>query len=187
MRNLDNTGLKRLHREWRRRTEGRLGILLDSVQTPYNVGAILRTAAAYRVEHLWLAGATESPEHAKTRKTSLGSDRYVPWTAFESPTEAAEAARAAGFRVIGIELADDAVPLHELDCSGPVCLAFGHEDRGLSAAGLAACDAVAYLPLVGKIGSLNVAAAAAIAMAEVRRQEWTRAPSGEFSPHPSAG
>jgi tRNA (guanosine-2'-O-)-methyltransferase len=174
MRNLDNTGLKRLHRDWRRRTEGRLALLLDSVQTPYNVGAILRTAAAYRVEHLWLAGSSELPTHAKARKTSLGSDRYVPWSVHEDVTDAVAAAHAGGFRVVGIELADEARPLHEIDTAGAICLAFGHEDRGLSAACLAACDEVAFLPLVGKIGSLNVAAAAAIAIAEVRRQEWAR-------------
>ena len=64
MKNLDGTGLKRQHRDWRRRHEPEVALLLDSVQTPYNVGAILRTAAAYRGAHLWLAGATAAPTHA---------------------------------------------------------------------------------------------------------------------------
>jgi tRNA (guanosine-2'-O-)-methyltransferase len=55
-----------------------------------------------------------------------------------------------------------------------VCLALGHEDRGCSAALLAGADAVAYVPQTGKVGSLNVAAAAAIALAEARRREWQR-------------
>jgi tRNA (guanosine-2'-O-)-methyltransferase len=171
---LNPTELKRLHREWRRRTEGRLGLLLDSVQTPYNVGSILRMAAAYRVEHLWLAGASASPAHPGTRKTALGSDRFVTWSEVERPEEAVREAREGGLRVIGIELAHGAVPMHEIDLSGDVCLALGHEDRGLSAACVQACDQLAYLPQLGRIGSLNVAAAAAIALYEVRRQEWTR-------------
>jgi tRNA (guanosine-2'-O-)-methyltransferase len=173
MKSLDSTGLKRLHREWRRRTTGRLALVLDSVQTPYNVGAILRTAAAYRVDHLWLAGSTESPTHAKTQKTALGADRYVPWSVTDTAVDAVAEAKHDGYRVVGIELADLAVPLHELDLSGAVCLVLGHEDRGLAAATLAACDAVGYLPMLGKIGSLNVATAAALACYEVRRQEWT--------------
>jgi tRNA (guanosine-2'-O-)-methyltransferase len=55
-----------------------------------------------------------------------------------------------------------------------VCLVVGHEDRGLAASTIAACDVVAYLPLAGRVGSLNVATATALALYEARRQEWTR-------------
>ncbi len=74
--------------------------------------------------------------------------------------------------MVGLELADDAVPLHHLRPGPDVCLALGHEDHGLSPATLAACDAVAFLPQIGRIGSLNVATAAAIAIYELRRQGW---------------
>ena len=172
MKQLNPTELKRLHREWRRRTEGRLALLLDSVQTPYNVGSIIRMAAAYRVDHVWLAGASAPPSHPGTRKTALGSDRFLTWSMVERVEDAVAEARDDGYRVVGIELAHGAVPLHDLDLAGDVCLALGHEDRGLSAACLQACDHLAYLPQLGRVGSLNVAAAAAIALYEVRRQEW---------------
>jgi tRNA (guanosine-2'-O-)-methyltransferase len=171
---LTGTELKRLHREWRRRTEGRLSLLLDSVQTPYNVGSILRTAAAYRVDHLWLVGATESPTHAKTQKTALGTQRYLTWTVVESIDDAVAEVHGAGYRLVGIELAEGAVPLHELVLPTDVCLAVGHEDRGLSKQCLSLCDDLAYLPQIGSVGSLNVATAASIALYEARRQEWTR-------------
>jgi tRNA (guanosine-2'-O-)-methyltransferase len=174
---LTGTQLKRLHRDWRRRTEGRLALLLDSVQTPYNVGSILRSAAAFRVDHLWLVGATESPSHPKTQKTALGSQRYVTWTVVESIDDAVAQVHDAGYRLVGVELAEGAVPLHEIDLPADVCLAVGHEDRGLSKDCLARCDDLAYLPQIGAIGSLNVATAASIALYEVRRQEWTRSPA----------
>ena len=79
-RQLDSTGLKRLHRTWRRRSTGQVGLLLDNVQSPWNVGSILRTAAALKVDHLWLAGHTASPEDTKTGKTALGSQRFVEWS-----------------------------------------------------------------------------------------------------------
>ncbi len=173
MRNLTGTELKRLHREWRRSTEGRLALLLDAVQTPYNVGSILRTAAAYRVEHLWLIGATSSPMHPKTQKTALGSQRFVTWTECAEIGPAADEVATAGYTLVGIELAEGARPLHEIDLPADVCLALGHEDRGLSKETLARCATVAYLPQLGPIGSLNVATAAAIAMYEVRRRAWT--------------
>jgi tRNA (guanosine-2'-O-)-methyltransferase len=172
MRQLGPTDLKRLHREWNRRTSGRLALLLDGVQSPYNVGAIVRTAAAYRVDHLYLGGDTLSPAHAKVGKLSMGTERYLSWSTFAHSGDAADAARDDGYTVLGLELADDAVPLHQLRPGLDVCLAVGHEDRGLSAATLAACDAVAFLPQMGRVGSLNVATAASIAMYELRRQAW---------------
>ena len=65
------------------------------------------------------------------------------------------------------------MPLHEARLGDSVCLALGHEDRGLSAGVLAACDEVVFIPQLGKVGSLNVAHAAAIALYEVRRRSWT--------------
>jgi tRNA (guanosine-2'-O-)-methyltransferase len=171
-RNLGGTELKRLHRDRRRTTEGRLGLLLDGVSNPFNVGAILRTAAAFSVDHLWLVGAP-SPSDAKVQKTALGSQRFVTWTDHEGPEQAVAAARADGYRVVGVELASGAVPLHELDLSGDVCLVVGHEDRGLSKVMLGACDAIGYVPQLGRIGSLNVGTATAIACYEVRRTAWT--------------
>jgi tRNA (guanosine-2'-O-)-methyltransferase len=174
LKQLDGTGLKRLHRDWRRRTPGQLALLLDSVQTPYNVGAIVRTAAAYRVEHMWLAGASATPAHPGARKTALGTDRYVPWSVVDDGPTGVAAAVDDGYQVVAIELAEGAVPLHELDLGVNVCLVLGHEDHGISQPTLAASHAVAYLPQLGRVGSLNVATAAAIACYEVRRQAWYR-------------
>lgn len=171
-RQLDGTGMKRLHREWRRRTQGRLALLLDGVANPLNVGSIVRSAAAYGVEHLWLAGATAPPSSLAARKTSLGTERYVHWTVVGDPRDAVAAAKQAGFTVVGLELATGARPLHEVPLGAAACLAIGHEDHGLSRACLAACDVLAFLPMVGRVGSLNVAQATAIALYEARRREW---------------
>ncbi|MGE0796096.1 MAG: TrmH family RNA methyltransferase [Acidimicrobiia bacterium] len=174
---LGETAVKRLNREWRHRTEGRLALLLDDVQTPFNVGAIVRTAAAERVEHLYLAGTTDTPTHPKARKLSMGTDRYLEWTSHATGVDAIAAARADGHRVVAIELSDGALPLHEVDLRGDVCLVIGHEDRGVSAAVLGACDVTGFIPQLGRVGSLNVAHAAAIAIYEARRQAWTAAPA----------
>jgi tRNA (guanosine-2'-O-)-methyltransferase len=170
---LDGTGLKRLHREWRRRTETRVALVLDGVQSPFNVGSIIRTAAAYRVERMWLAGATPEPTSSSARKASMGCERYFEWASVDKGTDGVTAAHDAGFRVVALELTQDAKPLYEVTAGEAVCLVVGHEDHGVAAATLAACDDVAYLPQVGRVGSLNVASATAIALYELRRQEWT--------------
>jgi tRNA (guanosine-2'-O-)-methyltransferase len=172
MKQLDGTGMKRLHREWRRRTTGRLALVLDEVHGPFNVGAIIRTAAALRADDVWLSGRTPEPGDGKVAKTALGTDRYLTFHRTDDGVAAVAAARAAGYQVLGVELTDGAAPLHELALGDAVCLVVGHEDRGVPAATLDACDAVAYLPLLGRVGSLNVATAAGMACYEVRRQHW---------------
>ena len=181
MRQLDGTGMKRLHREWRRRTDGRVALVLDDVQGPFNVGAIIRTAAAFRVDDLWLAGHTPDPDDAKVGKTALGTQRYLTFHRADTTIAAIDGAREAGYRVVGLELADGAAPLHQLPPTPSTCLVVGHEDRGCSPATLAACDQVAFLPLLGKVGSLNVATAASIALYELRRQTWA-APTTPTAP-----
>ncbi len=171
-RSLDSTGLKRLHRDWRRQTEGRVAIALDNVSGPFNVGSIVRTAAAMRVEKIWLMGDAPELDGDKVGKTALGTQRYLEWTRVGSPEELAAAVHADGFQLVAIELAENATPLHQLDLTVPSCLVLGHEDRGIRPAVMDVCDHTAFVPQLGKVGSLNVATAASIAIYEARRQVW---------------
>lgn len=184
-RNLGPTDLKRLHRTWRRRGVAPLAMALDDVQGPFNVGAIVRTAAAERLERLWLAGSTPPPSHPKVQRTAMGCDRFVEWDHTDSIAEALTDARNRGLRIVGVELAEGAQPLFDLDLTVPTCLVVGHEDRGLSPTALGACDAVGFVPQLGRVGSLNVAQAAGIAIYEARRQAW--APSGSDRDPPGVG
>jgi tRNA (guanosine-2'-O-)-methyltransferase len=174
-RQLRPTEVKRLNREWRRASGSRLAVLLDSVSQPFNVGSIVRSAAAFGAEQLWLCGNTAPFGHPGVGKTALGTRRLVRATQEPDPVAAAKAAAALGLRVVAVELAAGAVPLHEAPLDGDICLAVGNEDRGCTAALLAVADAVTYIPQPGRVGSLNVAVAAAVAMAEVRRRAWTAA------------
>lgn len=176
MKQLGPTDLKRLHRRWSREPHARLALLLDGVSSPFNVGAIVRTAAAFRVEQLWLSGGACPPDNSRAGRTAMGTERYLTWEAVDTGPAAVDAARSDGYTVVGLELAAGASPLHELALAGDVCLAVGHEDHGLGAATLDACDAVAYIPLLGKVGSLNVATAAGLAIYELRRRGWAPEP-----------
>ena len=175
-RQLRPTDVKRLNRAWRRETHGRLALIVESVTGPFNVGSIFRTAAAFGEDRIWLAGNTVGPANPKVQKTALGCDRFVRYEEGVTPRDAVRAAREDGYRVVAVELTGDAVPLHEADLAGDVCLVVGGEDHGCSPALLEAVDAVCYIPQTGRVGSLNVAVAAAIALAEVRRREWAARP-----------
>jgi tRNA (guanosine-2'-O-)-methyltransferase len=107
------------------------------------------------------------------RKTALGTDRFLTITQVDKAVDAVDAAHAAGFRVVAVELAEGAQPLHVLKLVDAVCLVVGNEDHGIGPAALKASDDIAFLPQLGKVGSLNVATAASIALYEARRQEWS--------------
>lgn len=167
-RNLTSTELKRLHRTERRATQRRMALLTDGVSNPYNLGSILRTAAAFNCDHLWLVGAP-SPNDAKVNKTALGSQKFLTWTHCDSTAEAFSLASAAGYSLVGVELTETAVPLSTIEWADDCCLVLGHEDRGLSSEALQSLTTIGYIPQLGKIGSLNVAMAAGMAMYEFRR------------------
>ena len=175
MKQLGSTDLKRLHRTWRRRdpAPAPLGLLLENLQGPFNVGSIVRTAAAYRVTTLWVVGDGAGPGDTKVEKTAMGTGRYLEVIRTETTDEAVADVAARRMRLVGLELADGAGAAHETDLTGALCLAIGHEDRGVSQPLLDACDSVIFLPLLGKVGSLNVATATAISLYEVSRQRWS--------------
>ena len=181
MAQLRGTDLKRLHRTWRRRKTHRLALLLESVQSPFNVGSIVRTAAALGAQDLYLVGSA-GLRSSNAQKTAMGTERYLTYRDYENVAAAVAGAHADGYRLIGLELADEAEPLHELDLDRDVCLALGHEDRGLSPTAIGLCDAIGYVPQLGKVGSLNVAVAAAIACYEARRQGWAAADAPTVDP-----
>lgn len=173
---LGPTDLKRLHRDWRRRLDLRVGLILDGVQNPYNLGSILRSAAAYRAEWVWLVPPTTGVGHPKVAKTALGSERLVEVEELAEGTTGADAvarAAGAGFTTVAIELAEGAEPLFEIELGANVCLVLGHEERGVHRDTLAAVDHVGFLPQLGKVGSLNVAQAATVALYEAARQSAT--------------
>ncbi|MDR8409404.1 TrmH family RNA methyltransferase [Nonomuraea sp. 3-1Str] len=181
-RQLRPTDVKRLNRAWRRQTGNRLSLILESVTGPFNVGSIFRTAAAFGADQIWLAGNATPPTNPKAGKTALGTERLVTWHEPMPALDAVKAARDDGYTVLAIELTAGAVPLHQADLARDVCLVVGSEDHGCSPALLDAVDGACYIPQVGRVGSVNVAVAAAIALSESRRQEWQNLAESPVSP-----
>ncbi len=172
-RQLRPTDVKRLNREWRRRTEGRLALLLDSVSQPFNVGSIVRTAAAFGVESVWLCGNTPDLDLPAVGKTALGTDRFL--SAYRSrPRRPRPRPR----RRTGSAWWPSSSRRARCRCSRRHWTATSAWRSGTRTTAApppcsAAVSSAAYIPQVGRVGSLNVAVAAAIALGEARRREWT--------------
>jgi tRNA (guanosine-2'-O-)-methyltransferase len=171
MKPLNPTETKRLNRSWRHREHGRLAVLLDHVQGPFNIGSILRTAAALQIDNIYGIGINVGWTDTKVQKTAMGTHRFLQLAAYDDADEAIAAVKGDGFELVGLELTANARPLWEVDLRNDTCIVVGHEDRGVSPVVLNSCREVAYVPQLGRVGSMNVANAASIACYEARRQD----------------
>ena len=138
-------------------------LALDQVTDPHNVGAVLRSAAAFAVTAI-MTTARHSPEATGVlAKSASGALEHVPIVTVRNLAQGLEALRANGFRLVGLDSAGDG-DLAVADLQHPLVLVLGAEGKGLRQLTRATCDAVARLDLPGAIKSLNVSNAAALAL-----------------------
>jgi 23S rRNA (guanosine2251-2'-O)-methyltransferase len=138
-------------------------LVLDQITDPHNVGAILRSAAAFAVTAL-VTTARHSPEATGVlAKSASGALEHVPIVVVQNLARGLAALRERGFLLVGLDSTGDsdlaATPLRD-----PVALVLGAEGKGLRQLTRTTCDVVARLDLPGAITSLNVSNAAALAL-----------------------
>jgi 23S rRNA (guanosine2251-2'-O)-methyltransferase len=144
-------------------------IMLDRVTDVRNFGAVVRTAECAGVDGIIIPDKGGAPITADAMKTSAGALNYVPICREKDLKKTMKLLRESGIRIVACTEKTDK-DLYELNLSGPMVLVVGSEEDGISDAILREADDLARIPLKGKIGSLNVSVAAAVAMYEVVRQ-----------------
>jgi 23S rRNA (guanosine2251-2'-O)-methyltransferase len=143
--------------------------VLDGIEDPQNLGAIIRTADASGVHAILIRSRRAVGLTAAVAKASAGAIEYVPVARVSNISQAIETLKKNNVWVIGIDSASD-IDYKKADFKLPTAIVIGSEGEGLSDLVKRKCDYLVSIPMRGKITSLNASTAAALVMYEVFRQ-----------------
>ena len=143
-------------------------ILLDKIEDPHNLGAIIRSAESFGFDAVIIPERRSAKVTPTVYKTSAGAINNIDLVMVTNLNKTIEKLKENGFWVYG--LAGEATSkLSETDLSGKVALVVGNEADGISRLTREKCDSLVKIPMIGKVNSLNASVASAIAMYEVIR------------------
>ena len=143
-------------------------VLVEDVQDPRNLGALMRVCEAAGVGRLLVRDRGSAPLTATVAKTSAGASEWLDVERISSSAQALERFKAEGYWVYGAAAGGEAP--WEVDLTGKVVICMGGEERGLRAHTREVCDKLLGLPMRGRVGSLNLSTAAAALLYEALRQ-----------------
>ena len=144
-------------------------VLLDELEDPHNLGALLRTADATGVHGILIPKRRSVGLTAVVGKASAGALEYLPVARIGNIAQTLKKLKEKGFWVAGADM-DGEKAYYEADLTGPLVLVVGSEGKGMSRLTKEACDFIVRMPMVGRINSLNASVAGSILMYESMRQ-----------------
>jgi len=143
-------------------------VLLDHLEDPHNLGAIIRTCEAAGIKTIILPKDRQVLVNATVWKTSVGTLENVKLVAVSNLVNAIERLKESGFWVVGTAL-ENSVDYRTIDYNGKIALVIGNEGKGISDLVSKKCDFLAKIPMYGETNSLNASVAAGIMIYEVIR------------------
>lgn len=143
-------------------------VLLDELEDPHNLGAILRTADAAGVHGVLIPKHRSCPLSATVAKTSAGAVEHVPVARVGNLVQTIKKLKQEGLWVAAADM--DGKDYYDTDLTGPLLLIIGSEGQGIGRLVKEQCDFVVRIPMVGKINSLNASVAGSILMYEAMKQ-----------------
>ena len=146
----------------------RIVLVLDQLSDPHNVGAILRTAAAFAVTAVVVQDRHAPPQSGALAKAASGAMEIVPYVEVVNIARALDKLGEAGFWRVALA-GDGQETLAKAASQGDIALVLGSEGEGIRRLVREHCDTAAYIPIDKAMESLNVSNAAAIALYEIRR------------------
>ena len=165
MRKLRTIEMQRLTlKEFREAEKMPLIVVLDDVRSMHNVGSVLRTADAFRLEAVCLCGITGTPPHAEIHKTALGAEDSVEWRYYADALEAVGELKGRGVTVLSVEQAEGSTMLPDFHAQRGTTYAvvLGNEVKGVHQEVIDASDGCLEIPQFGTKHSMNVSVTAGI-------------------------
>jgi 23S rRNA (guanosine2251-2'-O)-methyltransferase len=144
-------------------------LLLDELQDPQNVGALIRSADAAGVHGVLMPKRRSCPLNMVVAKISAGAVNYVPVVQIGNIVQMLASLKEQGFWVVGADMDGESLYFNA-DLGRPVVLVIGAEGKGLGRLVKENCDMLVRIPMQGGVNSLNASAAGAVLMYEVVRQ-----------------
>lgn len=144
-------------------------VALDNISDPRNLGAIVRSVAAFAGHGVLIPQRRSASVTAVAWRTSAGAAARVPIARATNLTRTLKDWAGQGVQLVGLD-ADGDTTLDDLDATGPVAVVVGSEGKGLSRLVRENCDAVVSIPMAGPAESLNASVAAGVVLAEIARQ-----------------
>lgn len=147
-------------------------VVLENIRSGLNIGSVFRTADAFNIERILLAGFSVVPPHKEILKTALNATESVPWARVEDLRDKLLQLKDQGHRIAAVEQVHGSIPLDQFDfrVANPLVLVFGNEVSGVSDEVLGLCDSAIEIPQSGIKHSLNIAVCAGIVLWESYRQ-----------------
>ncbi|UXA17603.1 23S rRNA (guanosine(2251)-2'-O)-methyltransferase RlmB [Mycobacterium sp. SMC-4] len=155
--------------EARRDASPALMVALDNISDPRNLGAIVRSVAAFGGHGVLIPQRRSASVTAVAWRTSAGAAARVPVARATNLNRTLKQCADAGLQLVGLDADGDTV-LDDLDGTGPMVVVVGSEGKGLSRLVRQNCDAVVSIPMAGPTESLNASVAAGVVLAEIARQ-----------------
>jgi 23S rRNA (guanosine2251-2'-O)-methyltransferase len=150
-------------------TEPALLVALDNISDPRNLGAIVRSVAAFGGHGVLIPQRRSASVTAVAWRTSAGAAARLPVARATNLNRTLKDWADAGLQIVGLDAEGDTA-LDELDCTGPLVVVVGSEGKGLSRLVRQNCDAVVSIPMAGPTESLNASVAAGVVLADIARQ-----------------
>lgn len=138
-------------------------VICHNIRSRENVGSVFRTADAFGVNKIFLAGFTPVPPHEKISKVALGAENFVVWKKVSSVSWLITRLKKEGFEIMALEQSRKSIDIRHYRPKKNIALIIGNEAKGIPPSVLKKCDKILEIPMHGKKESLNVSVAFGVA------------------------